>query len=647
MGESSGEPTAVRVLPVAEVTEPSAPRAVIPSPGTGVTQHIVREGETLWNLANQYRISPDALAAANHLTTDNVLQVGQTIKIPANAAASSAQSTTHPSASAESAKPAVGQNLAQLQVLNAADALATPRAATLPESSRSQTPGSSDLSTLKEDSELSSAASETELPASILASEAGEAIAESPTTNSSATAEPEFSVAATATLQPIPAVGEADLSSSSDSHRIKPGETLASIARQHGISVEALAEANGIRNFNRIFAGRMLVIPAAAPSSPPVAIAPPTNPVVVVAAASETFNTVLPFAAEPTGASSAASFPTPESITAPTVPNRALDTEAAQFKVPDVQPDSAPDRLTIAQPDAPSETQVAALSESGSETHSLPQVSANPYVENLMSEIEALSEHYETSSQDDADVADIAPATVAAILSVPPDIQYLQSGNAVNPEFNRPVEAPEAATVDEGEPTDDAVQPVRVSTTSNHSTPGRSEQLVAVAPLGSENYVPLGQPVTGRMVSPELPPLPGPDHYLPNGSGRFNGYLWPARGVLTSGYGWRWGRMHQGIDIAAPVGTPIYAAAPGVIEFSGWNSGGYGNMVDIRHPDGSKTRYAHNSRNLVRVGQQVQQGQQIAEMGSTGYSTGPHVHFEVHLPNQGTVNPVAYLPQNR
>jgi murein DD-endopeptidase MepM/ murein hydrolase activator NlpD len=105
--------------------------------------------------------------------------------------------------------------------------------------------------------------------------------------------------------------------------------------------------------------------------------------------------------------------------------------------------------------------------------------------------------------------------------------------------------------------------------------------------------------------------------------------------------------MHRGVDIAGPVGTPIYAAAPGVVVSSGWNSGGYGNLVDIRHPDGSMTRYAHNSRLMVQAGQQVRQGQQIAAMGSTGFSTGPHLHFEIHVPSQGTVNPIAMLPSNR
>ncbi|NEQ29006.1 MAG: M23 family metallopeptidase, partial [Microcoleus sp. SIO2G3] len=140
---------------------------------------------------------------------------------------------------------------------------------------------------------------------------------------------------------------------------------------------------------------------------------------------------------------------------------------------------------------------------------------------------------------------------------------------------------------------------------------------------------------------------PSAEAYLPQGAPVFNGYRWPARGVITSNYGWRWGRMHRGIDIGAPTGTPVSAAASGEVVFAGWNSGGYGNMVDIRHPDGSMTRYAHNSRILVRRGQQVEQGQQISAVGSTGNSTGPHLHFEVHPQGQGAVNPIALLPRSR
>lgn len=172
----------------------------------------------------------------------------------------------------------------------------------------------------------------------------------------------------------------------------------------------------------------------------------------------------------------------------------------------------------------------------------------------------------------------------------------------------------------------------------------QTNELLAAAPLDPSVYVSSPSPAAGQVVSPEMPILPSADEYLPEAPDYFNGYIWPTHGTLTSGYGWRWGRMHRGIDVAGPVGTPIVAAAPGVVERAGWNSGGYGNLVEVRHADGSMTRYAHNSRIMVRSGQRVAQGQHIADMGSTGYSTGPHLHFEVHVPSRGTVNPMAILP---
>jgi murein DD-endopeptidase MepM/ murein hydrolase activator NlpD len=136
--------------------------------------------------------------------------------------------------------------------------------------------------------------------------------------------------------------------------------------------------------------------------------------------------------------------------------------------------------------------------------------------------------------------------------------------------------------------------------------------------------------------TPDYEPTPS----QPAGSGR---WLWPARGVFTSGYGWRWGRMHKGIDIANSVGTPIVAAQSGRVTFSGWNDGGYGYLVEITHDDGSRSLYAHQSRIFVRVGEEVSQGQQVGLMGSTGRSTGPHLHFEIHAPGLGAVNPVQVL----
>lgn len=228
---------------------------------------------------------------------------------------------------------------------------------------------------------------------------------------------------------------------------------------------------------------------------------------------------------------------------------------------------------------------------------------------------------------------------------------------ALNPSssFNQPIEIPvepyrsinpewqQDRNVTPSTPT---VQPSTQPVQARVNTPiqQQPEQLIAAAPIATTNYNPMFQLPIGETVSPELPGLASADQYLPNATARFEGYIWPSKGVLTSGYGWRWGRMHKGIDIAAPIGTPVVAAAPGEVIFSGWNSGGYGNLVKIKHEDGSMTLYGHNNRLLVRSGQYVDQGQQIAEMGSTGRSTGPHLHFEIHPSGNGAVNPISMLP---
>jgi murein DD-endopeptidase MepM/ murein hydrolase activator NlpD len=127
----------------------------------------------------------------------------------------------------------------------------------------------------------------------------------------------------------------------------------------------------------------------------------------------------------------------------------------------------------------------------------------------------------------------------------------------------------------------------------------------------------------------------------PTGAASAAGFVWPVHGVLTSGFGWRWGRMHEGVDIAVSNGTPVVAAKAGVVIVAGW-MGGYGNLVVVDHGDGVATAYGHNTSVTVGVGQQVAQGQLIAYSGNTGHSTGPHVHFEVRI-NGGAVDPMGYL----
>ena len=156
----------------------------------------------------------------------------------------------------------------------------------------------------------------------------------------------------------------------------------------------------------------------------------------------------------------------------------------------------------------------------------------------------------------------------------------------------------------------------------------------------------------GLPVIPAAGSIPAPgsfpfDPSLVGGSGAADSNIpsiWPTTGEVSSPYGLRWGGtdFHPGIDIANDMGTPIVATADGVVEYAGWNSGGYGNMVDIDHGNGIMTRYGHASQVVVSTGQQVKRGQLIAYMGSTGFSTGPHVHYEVHVNGQ-RVNPISYL----
>ena len=138
--------------------------------------------------------------------------------------------------------------------------------------------------------------------------------------------------------------------------------------------------------------------------------------------------------------------------------------------------------------------------------------------------------------------------------------------------------------------------------------------------------------------------FPGAGAYASDDGAHTVPSIWPTSGYVSSPYGLRWNgtEFHQGIDIAAETGTPIVATADGVVTAAGWDGSGYGNMVDIDHGDGIMTRYGHASAVAVTPGQTVRRGQVIAYVGSTGYSTGPHLHYEVRVNGQ-PVNPAGYL----
>ncbi len=140
-----------------------------------------------------------------------------------------------------------------------------------------------------------------------------------------------------------------------------------------------------------------------------------------------------------------------------------------------------------------------------------------------------------------------------------------------------------------------------------------------------------------RAAEASAPPSSAPSSAPPSAAG----LIWPVNGPITSPFGWRWGRMHEGIDIGVGYGTPIHSAASGAVVYAGW-LGGYGNLVVVDHGGGISTAYGHQSALAVSSGQQVSQGQVLGYVGCTGHCFGPHLHFEVRI-NGSAVDPLGYL----
>lgn len=174
---------------------------------------------------------------------------------------------------------------------------------------------------------------------------------------------------------------------------------------------------------------------------------------------------------------------------------------------------------------------------------------------------------------------------------------------------------------------------------------------IAVTAAAATTPMLVNQPATGttrqRDLEADIVPKPAPARAVVRASRARRiappapTYVRPGVGPLTSGFSWRWGRMHTGIDLAGPYGSPVRSVAAGTVVFAGYD-GGYGLLVQVQLDDGVLTYYAHNSRLRVSTGDRVAAGTQVAEEGSSGHSTGPHVHFEVRI--DGTpIDPVPWL----
>lgn len=492
----------------------------------------------------------------------------------------------------------------------------------------------------------------------------------------------------TQTSASVPAAPIVIASSTHTAYEVKPGDTLAAIASRYNTSVSELVKANNLNNPNELRISQKLVIPAVqtpAVQTPAVQIPAVQIPAVQVEAT---------VASQPTFVESSK---TPKVATSP------LNIGSANSYLPNSPSPTIADNSSVAVP-TPVTVQIQANSATELETAPLPTAKSygvggdipvpqafaemqqpktpanrvarvnnnnNDRLRGLQAEIQRLQQKYRAQQSGNLVVPAAAieannaamltpistpnnfsvpnpasrPNSVAIPIPVPTPIQANYSVQPIKSQFRTTVRPTEA------------VNPEFLPKLGSASqwTPSRTQSATRVAtPSGRVNASDSLGKMRGTTVSPQvLPPLAAVDQYLPRPideltpppSSSTLAYTWPAKGTLTSGYGWRWGRMHKGIDVANSTGTPVVASAEGTIQKAGWNNGGYGNLVEIRHPDGSTTRYAHNSKILVQPGQAVHQGETIALMGTTGHSTGPHTHFEIHPSGKGAVNPIAMLPE--
>ena len=169
------------------------------------------------------------------------------------------------------------------------------------------------------------------------------------------------------------------------------------------------------------------------------------------------------------------------------------------------------------------------------------------------------------------------------------------------------------------------------------SLPVAVAEIPQPAPAPAPAPAPVRAPAPVPVPVPAAAPPPAPVYTASIG------YIWPAAGPVWSGFGPRGGGWHDGIDIGAGHGSGVVAAASGQVILSTYSNNGYGSYIIIRHDDGSETLYAHLSDRYVGLGEYVSQGAAIGAVGCTGWCTGPHLHFEVHI-GGAAVNPVAYLP---
>jgi len=614
------------------------PAPSISSPATAAASntYTVQQSDTLATIARLHDIAPEALAAANHLSIGASLQAGQQLIIPARSLPQTVASTIEPAAPA--ADPTEVSASTDRTATEAADVRTHDSAPVTTEATVTDEAVKVVLNQASVPALPDAIAEDSKTPAASEATQTDDT-ASTPSTLSGST-QPVTVSPLSAAPSESPSSDDRDRSANAmerlQAQQERLNQALGTLAANTGTLLGSTTEAIELLALQPTPSPSTSQDAASEPSTSPTATDDKDPSTATVSLKPSQTEEASPSASTASDTGLVASIPTASDnrVMAVAVPVQPINRPAV--------PINATTALSAAEagggaanalnslagatdsPAASSRFQPTAAS------NDLASPRYSPYIDGLRAEIQALQVRYQNQAQGtparSGAISLLAPAAATAVAaSQVPAAAAIATKTNSNPLTDRAATSPQPLASDD---------------------PRRS-QLVATAPEPLNERNPRIQTLLNSSVSPQLPPLSSPSAYLPGAqpqqqAGR--GYIWPTQGTLTSGYGWRWGRMHKGIDIAAPVGTPVVAAAGGVVVSSGWDSGGYGNKVDIRHPDGSVTRYGHNSRLLVREGQEVRQGQLISEMGSTGRSTGPHLHFEVHPSGRGAINPMAFLP---
>ncbi len=401
---------------------------------------------------------------------------------------------------------------------------------------------------------------------------------------------------------------------------VQPGDSLEKIAKNNNVSIDALRTANGLES-DRIRVGDRLKIPGVpATVTAAVAAKKPAIRKPAISATKTNSSQTVTAAAKASAAKATKQAPVAKSnavtssknATSKTAPAKPQPAKTSPVKTVTSKAAAAPTKSTATKPAVKATKPTASAKPAIKVAHTATSKAIKPTV------ITAKPATKSTPSKPTAKAASKAENVAPIASSLPDEITVVEESPPIDPSL----ESPEFDVLTpQGQPT----------APSDLITPDELE-------------------IPREDSAANIAPVPNSKSNKPIYSTRER-VLWPMSGTMTSRFGYRSlrvgrSRFHTGVDLAAPTGTSVYAALSGRIEFAGWNRQGYGYLVIIRGWDNRKYYYGHNSRILVRRGQWVRQGTIISRVGSTGASTGPHLHFEIRVGDRAR-NPLAYLPRSR